>query len=183
MASYYSGGDEYNGIVMEFESYSTKIGYAGDDYSRSYFRSTSAIRKDKGYRTFDFLSRILPEEELWKLQNPIPRWSGGCLLDMELTSEYIHHASTEMNHHLDDGSSSALPVLFIERSYHPPLVRQQILEQLMEHDTHLPAAFLARDAVCACYAVGRTKATVVDMGHSQTTVTPVYEGFVEQSGV
>ena len=47
----------------------------------------------------------------------------------------------------------------------------------------VPAAFLARDAVAACYAVGRGTGTVVDVGHSGTVVSPVYEGYVENRGV
>jgi actin-related protein len=33
--------------------------------------------------------------------------------------------------------------------------------------------------VCAHHAVGRTIGTVVDVGYSGTTVTPVFDGFVE----
>ncbi|EED89473.1 actin related protein centractin-like protein [Thalassiosira pseudonana CCMP1335] len=74
------------------------------------------------------------------------------------------------------------PLLMLDKPHTPPPLRQRMLEILFE--THnLPATFFLRDAVAACYAVGRTTATVVDVGYSSTMVTPVYEGFVESRGV
>jgi actin-related protein len=70
----------------------------------------------------------------------------------------------------------------MERSYNPPPIRQQMLEILME-ECQVPATFFGRDAVMACYACGRTTSTVIDIGYSGTTVSPVYEGYVEQKGV
>jgi len=61
-------------------------------------------------------------------------------------------------------------------------IRQQVLEILME-ECQVPATFLGRDATMACYACGRTTSTVIDIGYSGTTVSPVYEGYVEQKGV
>eukprot|EP00985_Skeletonema_marinoi_P034732 scaffold44682_cov263-Skeletonema_marinoi.AAC.1 len=74
------------------------------------------------------------------------------------------------------------PLLMLDKSHTPPALRQRLLEIMFE--THnLPSVFFLRDAIAACYAVGRTTATVVDVGYSGTMVTPVYEGFVERSGV
>ena len=42
MASFYSG-DNLGAIVADVGSYATKIGHAGDDYPRSYFRSVCFI--------------------------------------------------------------------------------------------------------------------------------------------
>jgi actin-related protein len=74
------------------------------------------------------------------------------------------------------------PLLMIERSYNPPATRQMTAEMLFE-ELHVPAMFLAKDAVLACYGCGRTSATVVDVGYSGTTVTPVFEGYVEAKGI
>ncbi|KAL7538278.1 hypothetical protein ACHAWF_013151 [Thalassiosira exigua] len=103
----------------------------------------------------------------------------------ELVSRHLRHA---LEHGLGLGGPHSLerscdrPLLLLDRPHSPPALRQRLLEILFE--THnLPATFLLRDAVAACYAVGRTTATVVDVGHSATTVTPVHEGFVESRGV
>lgn len=37
--AFYTSGDSVNAIVADLGSYATKIGYAGEDYPRSYFRS------------------------------------------------------------------------------------------------------------------------------------------------
>jgi actin-related protein len=77
---------------------------------------------------------------------------------------------------------TANPLLLIERSYNPPPLRQQLLEILME-ECNVPATFFGKDAIMSCYSCGRTTSTVVDIGYSGTTVTPVYEGYVEQKGI
>jgi actin-related protein len=48
MASFYSG-DRIDAVVVDIGAASTKIGWAGDDYPRSYFRSV---------RRFNRLSRM-----------------------------------------------------------------------------------------------------------------------------
>lgn len=44
MASYYSGNN-VGAIVADVGSYATKIGWAGDDYPKSYFRSVRTIHQ------------------------------------------------------------------------------------------------------------------------------------------
>jgi actin-related protein len=42
MASFYSG-DRIDAVVVDIGAASTKIGWAGDDYPRSYFRSVRSF--------------------------------------------------------------------------------------------------------------------------------------------
>lgn len=90
---------------------------------------------------------------------------------------------------LEHGYSSALqssvethPLLLAERSYNPPPIRQRVAQLLFEQEG-VPALFLAKDAALACYGCGRVTGTVVDMGYSGTTVSPVYDGYVEAKGI
>jgi len=277
----YSGGDEFPCVVAEVGSYHTRLGYAGEDYPRSIFRSTTAVRRsgsENGGRDdnskndsvepmltssssdvgkgmgmvgannhhnkerivetcHDFLTRELKGEKdgQWELINPINPYTGLLYPSSttsssynnnppsssinsnddsdnnnddnnekqrgqqhkyneshELFSSYLHHGRTTALRH----TSHALPHLLVTRSYDPPPLRQETLEILMEggagvgsigNETKeyeaIPAAFLARDAVCAAYAVGRATGTVVDIGNLATVVTPVYEGFVEAAGI
>ena len=96
----------------------------------------------------------------------------------ELLSRYLRHGFASSL----PTSSSDQPFVLIERSYNPPPIRQKCLEVLFE-EMDVPSAFLARDAVMACYAVGRSTGTVVDVGHSGTAVTPVYDGYVENRAI
>lgn len=43
----YTSGDSVNAIVADIGAWSTKIGYAGEDYPRSYFRSVRALRGER----------------------------------------------------------------------------------------------------------------------------------------
>ncbi len=282
----YSGGDEFPCVVGEVGSYYTKMGFAGEAYPRSYFRSTTAIlrsrsggsNKDKdsnkiSKRSYDFFSRSLSSgfggaggednsmvldserdqggmstaDGEWEVCNPIES-STGLIYDGRLheksnnASNNSPSSSLNANHgqgdavtatedddvvmedndanatpstsltsstksssiyddmvpgecyahflnHLTHGYESALctdpsttPLLLVERSYNPPPIRQKMMEILFE-ELNVPATFLARDAVCACYAVGRSTGTVVDVGYNGTVVTPVYEGYVENKGI
>ena len=233
----YTVGTDLQAIVADVGSYSTKIGFAGDDHPQSVYNSTTAVERYESSGTpgahsgnfvgpprRDFVNRCVAGREddgRFGLANPVdpatgwlfspPRkysisvpssgngndgaaggGSGGPLTDRlsdgweshELFSRYLDHSFSSA---LGLGSSSLdgprhHPLLLLDRPHTPPAIRQRIVEILFEsHD--LPAVFVLRDAAAACYAVGKTTATVVDVGHSATTVTPVFEGFVERRGV
>lgn len=174
---YSGGGDDLMGMVMELGSFTCKIGYAGDDFPTRYFQTTTAYNTKTKQTCRDYLSRMLPnEQDDWILQSPIPNYNGG------LPNYYNNNGDELLQEYISSCCHESVPVLFIERSYHPPPMRQHLLELLLEQE-RIPATFLARDAVCACYSVGRTTGMVVDMGHSQTTITPVHEGYVQQLGI
>lgn len=225
MAAFFSG-DALNAIVGDVGQYATKIGFAGEDYPRSYFRSNVAVLREdemegKGSKgknksnadkedkishrrsikeiKYDFFSRPIcsssEKPEDWhdgnyETHNPVDSTTG-LWYDPEDNGSGRHGADwhDQLQLMIQHGFKSALgaepenhPFLLAERSYNPPPLRQQILECLFE-ELKMPAVFLARDATLACYACGRTTGTVVDMGYGGTTVTPVYEGYVEQKGI
>lgn len=127
----------------------------------------------------------------WEGVNPIDPTTGLCY---DPSTSYPYNDSADWSDliptFLKHGYSSALglkamsgvPLLMMERSYNPPPIRQQMLEILME-ECDVPATFFGRDATMACYACGRTTSTVVDIGYSGTTVSPVCDGYVEQKGI
>ena len=253
----YSGGDEFPCVVGEVGSYSTKMGFAGEAYPRSYFRSTTAILRDGETsstsksrkvikRSYDFFTRSLKggsdsnaveDDGGWEASNPIESSTGlvydgrrvtakenvpsslncnnddGDKIMTDVTAADDAAASTKISgqnqqlqqqqqdfyssgdcythflNHLSHGYESSLstdpqttPLLLVEKSYNPPPIRQKFMEILFE-DLNVPATFLAKDAVCACYAVGKSTGTVVDIGYNGTVVTPVYEGYVENKGI
>jgi actin-related protein len=247
----YTGGDEFPCVVGEVGSYCTKMGFAGESYPRSYFRSTTAILRGDHRepnkitkRSYDFFTRPLGsgngsgggnpaaagggssgggdvcDDGEWEVCNPVQRATGLIYEGRKSSSASAstsHNSNEDMSvdgngspnggegspshetasgecythflNHLSHGyetalstDSSAAPLLLVERSYNPPPIRQKMMEILFE-EMNVPATFLARDAVCACYAVGRSTGTVVDIGHAGTVVTPVYEGYVESKGI
>lgn len=148
-------------------------------------RSISDVRYD--YYTHS----ILPDgtDGDWQVGNPIDS-STGLMYDpnpyssadnadwYDLLPTFLKHGySTALQSKIEDH-----PLLLVERAYNPPPIRQQTIECLFE-ELNVPAAFLGKDAVMSCYGCGRVTATVVDIGYSGTTVTPVFEGYVEQKGI
>lgn len=154
---------------------------------------------------YDFYSRpILRDEDSdgdWEVCNPVDGVTGLWYDGRPMQSSYNNNNRSATSRtsgadwydllqiFLQRGYSSALksdvtahPLLLVERSYNPPPIRQQVLECLFE-ECNVPATFLAKDAVLSCYGCGRTTGTVVDVGYSGTTVTPVYEGYVESKGI
>lgn len=232
--STYTVGTDLQAIVADIGSYSTKIGFAGDDHPQCVYNSTTAVERYESSGSpgghggnfvspprRDFVNRCVAGREddgSFGLANPVdaatgwlfsppsrsvsrvsvpPSMSGngggGAALADRLSDGWESHEL--FSRYLDHSFSSALglggaspdgprhhPLLLLDRPHTPPAIRQRIVEILFE--THgLPAVFVLRDAAAACYAVGKTTATVVDVGHSATTVTPVFEGFAERRGV
>lgn len=125
----------------------------------------------------------------WTPSNPVDPTTGLWYDPTSTTSNEADWADlvpTFLRHGYDKSlglrDTSENPLLLVERSYNPPPLRQQMLEVLME-ECQVPATFFGRDAVLACYACGRTTSTVIDIGYNGTTVTPVFEGYVEQKGI
>eukprot|EP00986_Skeletonema_menzelii_P005983 scaffold2258_cov144-Skeletonema_menzelii.AAC.12 len=230
----YTVGNDVQALVADIGSYSTKIGYAGDDHPQALYNSTTAVVKAQNNQSSassnfakppkrDFTLRCVDgangdgDYNLVNPVDPVTGWlfsppsrnigasslsaneqqSSTATADAweshELVNSYLQHAfqhSMGLSRGNNNGGgvdttvdySHHHPLLLLDKSHTPPALRQRLLEIMFE--THnLPAVFFLRDAIAACYAVGRTTATVVDVGYSGTMVTPVYEGFVERNGV
>ena len=74
------------------------------------------------------------------------------------------------------------PLMLVDNCYSTVKTREMISEIMFE-EMSVKTFFLGRDAVMNCYANGKSTGIVVDVGGSGTTVTPVYEGWVEMKGV
>ncbi len=257
MSSYMAGKD-IQALVVDIGSFSTKIGYAGDDHPQAVYHSTTAVERGSIWSNFargpkrDFSTRCINNNnsgggddgnyDLANPVDPVTGWifsppsrscAGRRVLNSnsnssssssfpssensntshrddhhfalgdewechELVNRYLQHAfhnalglgmrmtgggdGITTSSSITDDHVSHHPLLLLDKPHTPPALRQRMLEILFEAH-HLPAAFFLRDAVASCYAVGRTTATVVDVGHSATMVSPVYEGFVESRGV
>mmetsp|Transcript_21471 Transcript_21471/g.33710 ORF Transcript_21471/g.33710 Transcript_21471/m.33710 type:complete len:703 (+) Transcript_21471:78-2186(+) len=227
----YTVGNDVQALVADIGSYSTKIGYAGDDHPQAMHSSTTAAVKSQNQSSSNFAKHPKRDFTLrcvdgangdgdYDLVNPVDPVTGWlfsppsknsassslsanneqssttALSDAweshELVNSYLQHAfqqSMGLSRGNNTGETESSidyshhhPLLLLDKSHTPPALRQRLLEIMFE--THnLPSVFFLRDAIAACYAVGRTTATVVDVGYSGTMVTPVYEGFVERSGV
>ena len=242
----YSGGDEIGAIVGEFGNYTTKMGFAGEDFPRALFRSDVAILRsnsdidndnsmevensaqEKGSNDmstsptkttssptkrkirkrgnitsihYDLSKPLNPSEGNdgdWETYNPIDAVSGLLRVTPESSTSQEKDVESQITqetpiftHMLQHGAKSSMyssdalstsPFLFIEKSYNTPRHRQTVTEILFEQFSS-PAVFIGKDAVLSCFACGRTTSTVVDVGALGTTISPVFDGFVEQKGI
>merc|ERR1719499_450259 len=79
-------------------------------------------------------------------------------------------------YHLMSVQSSDHPVLLTEAPMNPKNNRNHMIEQFFDK-FHVPAVFVAEQAILALYASGRTTGVVLDSGHGVTHCVPIYEGF------
>lgn len=71
---------------------------------------------------------------------------------------------------------SEQPLLLAECPFNPKACREKIA-QIMFDVFHVPALYIATEAVLAPYASGKTAGIVVDSGFEVTHLVPIYEGY------
>ena len=74
------------------------------------------------------------------------------------------------------------PLLITEKAYNSQFLRHKMCELAFER-FQVPALFVSKDSVMACYSCGRTSGLVVDCGASGTNITPVNDGWAESRGL
>jgi actin-related protein len=108
---------------------------------------------------------------------------GPSSVSLELFLHMLEHGASSLGlGHICHEGLWEFPLFLLEKSYTPPKLRQALTEILFEQ-MQVPKLFIAKDAVMACYAVGKTTGIVVDIGGLGTTVSPVHEGWVEGRGI
>ncbi|CBZ56076.1 putative actin-like protein 3b [Neospora caninum Liverpool] len=83
---------------------------------------------------------------------------------------------------LDEGTLEGRSVLLTEPNVTNRSLRDSFAEMLFE-DLKVSRAFLCKKAALACFGCARTSGIVADVGHSNTSVCAVQEGFVLQKAV
>jgi actin-related protein 4 len=68
-----------------------------------------------------------------------------------------------------------------EPVWNTPKNREKTIEVAFE-DFDVPAFYLAKSAVCAGFASGKSSGLIIDVGGSNISVTPIHDGFVLKKG-
>jgi actin-related protein len=175
------GGDEVGALVFDFGSHSIRAGYAGEDTPKadipSYVGSVVGTSPDsmetdtstpsKKYYTGTTALHV-PREGM-ELSHPL---NDGLIEDWDLFEKimdyfYEKNFRTDPEYH---------PVLFTEPPWNAKANREKLTEIMFEK-YKVPAYFLCKTAVLSAFANGRASALVIDSGASQTSCTPVYDGY------
>jgi len=165
-------------IVIDNGTGMMKAGFAGAERPRCIFPSYVGVPKHK-QTMFSKNSGQASDEKICgdkakglrgvlKLSYPMKHGVIKNLQDMTVLWEHVYQL---MSHPAGDH-----PVLLTEAPLNPKKNRKQMVETFFEK-FHVPAVFVAEQAILSLYASGRTTGVVLDSGHGVTHCVPVYEGF------
>lgn len=68
-----------------------------------------------------------------------------------------------------------------EPAWNPQKNREKTTEFAFE-TFQVPAFYLAKNGMCAAFSSGKATALIVDVGHGQSSVTPVVDGMILKKG-
>jgi len=161
------GGDEITAAVLDPGSFTTKVGYAGEEYPRRVFKSIVASDGGVG----DTLSK-------WKKGTNVH-----SVIDQGLVVDWDGYEQIWENCFKELGvDSSQLPLLLTDPEWNLKESREKILELGFEK-FKLPGMYLGRSSVLSAFSVGKSTALVIDVGSSKTSVVPIHDGYVLRKGV
>jgi len=194
------GGDEVGAIVLDIGSAISKGGYAGDDTPTAVFPSAVGVMYSSGNdnvvgegpkavgdemdvdesssssssksakRTYYVGTESLAfRRDNSEVQFPM---DNGLISDWEVAEQLWNHA---FSHRLRVDPKEH-PILLAEPSFNTRAHREKMTE-LMFEKYEIPACFLSKNAVLACFAAGRATGMVLDAGWGTTSAVPVYDGF------
>jgi len=164
-------------IVIDNGTGMIKAGFAGNERPRYIFNSYVGVPKHK--RSM-FAKQNVQSEDIYvgeeaqklrgilKLNYPMKHGVINKIEDMTVLWEHVYH--------LISSNPSEHPVLLTEAPLNPAKNRNLMIETFFDK-FHVPAVFVAEQAILALYGTGRTTGVVLDSGHGVTHCVPVYEGF------
>ncbi|KGR10333.1 hypothetical protein W5Q_04910 [Candida albicans SC5314] len=160
------GGDEINAIVLDPGSYTTRIGYAGDDFPKvitsSYY---GQVKNDK--------KKIFGES----INVPRANYDIKPILKESIIVDW--DAAIEQYQYYFDQQLKVVgpeqPILITEPIWTETSYRQQLVETFFEN-FEFSGIYLAKSPTCVSFQQGRSNCLVVDLGHDSVSVTPVIDG-------
>lgn len=175
------GGDEVGAIVFDIGHGSIRAGFAGEDTPKADIPSvigTSLDHKDeenvkKKYH-IDTTSICIQKPGM-ELSSFL---SDGMIEDWDLFDKMLEHIYDRNI----QSSSQLHPVLMSEAPWNIRSKREKIAE-LMFEKYKVPAFYLAKSAMLAAFANGRSTGLVLDSGASHTSAVPLQDGYVLQQAI
>lgn len=159
--------EEIYGLVVEFGSDSTRIGFIGDDRPRVVIPSAYALPSKRAGDLnllcggVERIVRVVEDAEIKDWEGLECLWDEGVRRRLGLAAE------------------AELPPLILVES--PVLLSQNARERLCQvafEKFRVPALFMGKSPVLTVFESGRHSGLVVDIGAGAVSVTPVYDGYV-----
>ncbi|KAL5488129.1 ARP4 [Sanghuangporus weigelae] len=206
------GGDEVSALVLDIGTSSIRAGYAGDDAPKAIIPTSfgyteddtedvneeadvsmtdankegdstagdasvganapSSSKKVKLYIGQHGPSLFRPNMQVG---NPI---SNGLIEDFAPIPALVRNV-------LEDNlrcNPAEHPILVTEQAWNT-VDRRERMAEIMFEEFQAPAFYIANTGVLNAFAAGKGTALVIDIGHSEASVTPVVDGFVLRKGL
>lgn len=207
------GGDEVGALVIDVGTTYTKAGYAGEDLPKLVLPTAVGVRTAEAAEGAASGAAAMDvddgdDSKSGKSEAKAKLDSAGAVPRREYfvgeQSLKYRRDRTEIVRPLEDGvvrdwdamdkvwdyvfkkhlgvNLSEFPLLVSEPTLNPPENRERMVERIFEQH-QCPATFLAKDAVLATFATGRSVALVLDVGGGVMKTAPVHDGYVLNKGV
>ncbi|KAJ1274482.1 hypothetical protein BS78_05G065100 [Paspalum vaginatum] len=168
-------GADIQPVVFDNGSGMVKAGFAADDAPRAVFPSIvgrprhTSVMVGTGNKDAYVGDEAQSKRGVLTLKYPIEH---GIVSDWGDMEKIWHHTFyNKLGVAPEDH-----PVLLTEEP-HNPKANRETMAQIMFETFHVPAMYVAVQAVLSLYASGRTTGLLVDSGDGVTQAVPVYEGY------
>ncbi|CEM39843.1 unnamed protein product [Vitrella brassicaformis CCMP3155] len=203
----YSGGEEVSAVVLDIGCQSIRCGYAGEEnpkfvqpvsvgvpeandaekvYPVNFFakRDHMAVRPACTYAYSGEARAPPPAADANGDQQPaedvrICRGRSQINVDEDMLATILYHLESPRGLSINWKET---PVLVTEPTRHSKPYREKITQILFE-TFQVNACYVAKSAVLATYASGRTTALTLDIGANHSTAVAVTDGFANQKTV
>ncbi|KAL3831641.1 hypothetical protein ACJMK2_023369 [Sinanodonta woodiana] len=155
-------------VIIEIGSDTTRAGIAGDDAPSVCFPSVVGRTEDGGLGNL-VGNDVMVNRAGLKLSCPVEGVSVRSWEDMEIIWNYIFREKLRL---APEGQN----ILLLASPVFSNADREKVA-QIMFEKFKVPAIYIGNQAVLSLYATGRRSGLVVDSGHENSYVTPVFEGF------
>ncbi|KAI0752247.1 actin family [Irpex lacteus] len=193
------GGDEVAALVLDIGSSTLRAGYAGDDTPKAVIPTAYGytvepdeeggdVTMAEGTTEGEQTETPPKKTKLYVGQNGPSIWresmeigkpvQNGLITDFTPLPALISHAFTEVMR----CDPTEHPILVTEAPWNTPANRERMAEIIFE-EFQAPAFYIANTGVLNAFAAGKGSALVVDIGHTEASVTPVVDGFVLRKGL
>lgn len=167
-------GIEDSAVIIDTGSFTTKIGYAGDDTPRYVFRTVVGRPKHNGIMGFNLPDVFVGDDALsrrgiLKLQHPIEH---GIMWNADNTEAVWKHAYQKL-----EAAPEEHAVVVTEPPFVPLSVREKQLQIFFEN-FNVPSYYTATTSVFSLMATGRMTGISIESGGGSTAVMPIIDGRV-----
>lgn len=188
-----------NAVVIDTGSHYTKVGWSGDDEPQSIIRTATGIIDDNddnktSTKCKTKWDKYLIDESLIthsKIENMeiLTPYKDGQINNIESLSA-LWRNTMKRKLKINDDQLENIPMLMTEASFWSnsnifsglfSKYREKYASVIFE-EFKCPAMYLCKDAVLSSFSHGYKSSIVLDLGASSTRCTPVFDGFVINSG-